>query len=340
MKIYLLYQYNLHGFADIDNNLSSGKLLPHFSPREKRQIIKQIARYFWIRGDFFYTRNDLIIRRCIREDPILDILKACHDEPCDSHFAYKRTTYKVLRLRYNWPTLFRDTKKYVRSCDSFQRMGKPVARDEMPIQPQVFVEPFEKWDVYFVRPIDPPSQGKRYILVCTDYVTKWVKVNALSRATGQSIVNFLFEDIFTRFGVPREIVTNQGARFTSKLVRGIVEKYKIKHRRSSPYHPQANGQVESTNKIIEAIMTKTIKLHRKDWPDNILEALWSYHITWKNTTGFNPYEMVYGKQILLPFEFKISTYRLLVELGMDQNEAQQQKMMQLNELDEVRHDSL
>ena len=110
-------------------------------------------------------------------------------------------------------------------------------------------------------------------------------------------------------------------------MRGIVEKYKIKHHKSSPYHAQANGQVESTNTILEAIMAKTVKLHRKDWPDKLLEALWTYRTTWKNTIGVSPYEMVYGKQILLPIEFQISTYGLAVELGMDLNEVQQQNMM-------------
>ena len=86
-------------------------------------------------------------------------------------------------------------------------------------------------------------------------------------------------------------------------MRGIVEKYKIKHYKSSPYHPQASGQVESTNKILEAIMTKTGKQHRRDLSDKLLEALWAYSTTWKNTTGFSPYEMVYGKQVLLPIGF-------------------------------------
>ena len=111
----------------------------------------------------------------------------------------------------------------------------------MPLQPQVLIEPFEKWALDFVRPIDLPSQGIRYILVCTDYVTKWVEAKALARATEQSVVNLFFEYIFTRFRVPRGIVTDQGAQFTSKLVRIIVEECKIKYRKSSPYHPQANG---------------------------------------------------------------------------------------------------
>ena len=71
------------------------KLPSYFSPREKIQVIKQSARYSWITKDLLYTKNDLIIRRCIREDEILDILKACYDEPCGGHFADKRTTYKV-----------------------------------------------------------------------------------------------------------------------------------------------------------------------------------------------------------------------------------------------------
>ena len=86
-----------------------------------------------------------------------------------------------------------------------------------------------------------------YILVCSDYVTKWVEAKALPRATEQTLVNFLFEEIFVRFGVPRDIFTNQGAQFTSKLVQEIEEKYKIKHQKSTPYDPHANGQVESTN---------------------------------------------------------------------------------------------
>ena len=141
----------------------------------------------------------------------------------------------------------------------------------------------------FIGPINPPSKGKQYILVCIDYVTKWVEAKALVRATEQSVVNFLFEEIFVRFGVPREIVIGQGTQFTSKLVQDIEEKYKIKHRKSTPYHPQANGQVESTNKTLESIMTKTIQMHRKDWSYNINEALWAYRITWKNNIGFTPY---------------------------------------------------
>lgn len=77
-------------------------------------------------GDLYHTKLDLIIQRCVREDKMCEILKENHDGPCGGHLFYKRTTYKVFHSGYYCPTLFRDGKKYVRSCDSFQRMGRLV----------------------------------------------------------------------------------------------------------------------------------------------------------------------------------------------------------------------
>eukprot|EP00253_Pinus_taeda_P014836 PITA_14836 len=149
----------------------------------------------------------------------------------------------------------------------------------------------------------PNVNKKKYILVCTDYVTKWVEAKALYTATEKVVVEFLFEDIFTRFGVPQEIVTDQGTQFTSKLGKALIEQYQVKNLKSTSYHAQANGQVESTNKVLESILTKTIHLHHRDWAEKLPEALWAYRITWRNVTRHTPYELVYGKQVLLPIKF-------------------------------------
>ena len=123
------------------------------------------------------------ICRCIREDEIYDILRACHDEPCDSHFVERGTGHKVLQLGYYWPTIFKDAKKYVQSCDSCQIMGRPGQVDEIPLQPQLVVELFKRWALDFVGPFTPTSNQKIYIIVATDYIKKLVEIVALSRAT-------------------------------------------------------------------------------------------------------------------------------------------------------------
>ena len=85
----------------------------------------------------------MCICRCIHEDEIYNIVKACHDEPCGGHFTDRRTGRKVLQMGYYWPTIFKDVKKYVHDCDSFQRMGCLGQSDEMPLQPQLVIEPFK-----------------------------------------------------------------------------------------------------------------------------------------------------------------------------------------------------
>jgi hypothetical protein len=164
-----------------------------------------------------------------------------------------------------------------------------MSADEMPLRAQVMIEPFEKWALDFVGPISPMSRKKNYILVCIDYVTKWVEEKSLFRDTDNSIVEFIYEDIFICFGVLREIVTDQGTQFISKLMRELIDKYGIKHRKSSPYHPQDNGQVESTNKVMESILTNTVQLHHRDWADRLPEALWAYWTTCKNNTRHTPH---------------------------------------------------
>jgi hypothetical protein len=228
-------------YADIANYLVAGKFPSHLSYRKKKSIVHQSARYSWISGYLFHTGADQEIRRCVREDEVYDILKACHDDPCGGHFADKRTTYKILRMGYYWPSLFKDARKYVKACDSCQRVGQPNHRDEMPLNPQLVLEPFERWALDFIGPINPPSNQKVYILVCTDYMTKWVEAKALHRATEEAVIKFLFTDIFTRFGMPRELVTDGGPPFSSHGFKATLQKYHIQQRMTTSYHPQANG---------------------------------------------------------------------------------------------------
>ena len=173
----------------------------------------------------------------------------------------------------------------------------------MPLNPQMALALFEKWGMDFIGPIDPLSNGKSYILVCTDYLTKWVEVKAMKHAHDEKVAEFLYEEIFTRYGVPKELFTNQGAQFTSNLISKLMKQYNIRHLKSGPYHPQANGQVEVTNRELKKILTKIVHLHYRDWTRKLQEVVWAYRTTWKTTTRFTPFELLYGKVVMLPIEF-------------------------------------
>jgi hypothetical protein len=131
------------------NYLATRKLSSHLSPHEKHKIITQSANYSWV-GHALFRTVPVIICRCVREDEVPEILRSCHDGPCGGHFFDKRIAYKVLHSGYYWPSIFKDATKYVRSCDSCQRIVRPTSADKIPLRAQVMIEPFKKWALDFV----------------------------------------------------------------------------------------------------------------------------------------------------------------------------------------------
>jgi len=131
------------------------------------------------------------------------------------------------------------------------------------------------------------------------------------------MVDFLYVEIFSRFGLPREIFIDQGTQLTSKLIHFITKKYNIWHKTSMPYHLWANGQVEVTNKFLETILVNIVQLHQKDWVERLPKAFWAYRATWHNTTGFTPYEQICGKQVVFPIEFEVKTLCIALQSNMD-----------------------
>lgn len=130
-------------YIDVANYLVVRKLPKHLTPRERKLIVRCNAWFCWIEGYLFHTGANMHIHRCIGEDEIYDILKAYHHGPCGGNFADCRTGHKILQMGYYWPTIFKDYMKFVQACDSFQRMGYPGQSDEIPLHPQLVIEPFE-----------------------------------------------------------------------------------------------------------------------------------------------------------------------------------------------------
>jgi hypothetical protein len=310
-------------YVDVANYLAAGILPTYLSSRERQLIVKRSARLTWISGYLFHTRVDLQIRRCVREDEIYDIVKAGHDEPCRGHFANHGTGHKIIQMGYYWPSIFIYAKKYVQTCDSYQRMGKLGQVDEIPLKTQLVVEPFERWALDFVGPFNPKSNQKSYILVAMDYMTKWVEAEDLPNATEEVVIKFIFK-LFVRYGLPGEIITDGGSQFTGHRIIATLDSFHNKHRVTSPYHPQENRQVESTNKVLEAILMKTVSTNQQNWATELPNSLWDYRTTWNNTNGYSPYHLVYGKEPTFPIEFDIKTLRMAQEIGLNITEAHKQ----------------
>ena len=145
----------------------------------------------------------------------------------------------------------------------------------MPQTPLVFCEIFDVWGIDFMGPF-PSSFGNLYILLAVDYVSKWVEAKATRTDDSRVVAGFLKENIFSRFGIPKALISDQGTHFCNKTVSALLKKYHVTQRVSTAYHPQSNGQAEVSNRQIKGILEKTVAPNRKDWSLRLDDALWAY----------------------------------------------------------------
>lgn len=145
---------------------------------------------------------------------------------------------------------------------------------------------------------------------------------------------FLYKYVLTRARFPIEIVSDIRTHFINEFVQYLLEEFMIVHKKLAPYHPQANGQEKSMNKIIFTMLTKIVENSRIDWELKLESTLWVYCVTYKTSLGTTPFNIVFGLSAILPLEFLIPTLRVAKELEWNGHEFSKW-LEQLENLDEV-----
>ena len=216
---------------------------PSFTKAQKDKL-RSDARYFiWDDPYLWKQCTDQIIRRCVPESEVASILAFCHSHACGGHFGAKRTARKVLECGFYWPSIFRDAYTLCKVYDNCQRAGNISQRNEMPQQSLLYCEIFDVWGIDFMGPF-PNSGGNLYILLSVDYVSKWVEAKATKTNDAKVVADFVKSRIFSRFGVPRAMISDQVIHFCNRTIEALMRKYGVTHKVSTPYHPQTNGQAE------------------------------------------------------------------------------------------------
>jgi hypothetical protein len=143
--------------------------------------------------------------------------------------------------------------------------------------------------------INPHSSGQhRWILVATDYFTKWIEAIPTRKADHNVVMKFLTENIFSRFGCPHKLITDNAAAFRAKELVEMCDSMGIKLVHSTSYYPQGNGLAESSNKSLIRIIKKLLEDNKKNWDSKLKYALWADRVTIKKSTGNSPFKLVYG----------------------------------------------
>ena len=226
---------------------------------------------------------------------------------------------------------------FLMECLQCQAAINISKRDEMPMRPILKVEIFDLWGIDFMGPF-LPSDGKEYILVAVDYVSKWVDAIPTRTNDHLEVLRFITRCIFARYSCPRAIISDGGSHFNNSHFRALLKKYGLHHRITTPYHPQANAQVEVSNREFKTILKKIIHPDGKDWAHKLPNELWAYRMAYKTPIGMSPFRLIFGKACHLPVELEHQAYWTIKKLNLALDEVGKERLLQLQELHELRHE--
>jgi hypothetical protein len=181
-----------------------------------------------------------------------------------------------------------------------------------PLHPVVSIGPFTKWGIDFMTCNPHSTKGHGYIIVVMDYFMKWADAMPTFNNTEKTVALFIFNHIITRFGISQAIVIDHDSHFRNFMMSELTEKLGLQHENSTCYYPQANGQVEVINKVLITMLRKIIGIHKKSWHMMLFSALWTYRTSMKSATGFTPFQLVYGIEVVPSFECEIPYLKLVV----------------------------
>jgi transposase InsO family protein len=205
----------------------------------------------------------------------------------------------------------------------------------MPLNYNLQIDLFDVWGIDFMGPFKN-SCGHEHILVMVDYVSKWVEAMPCRKASTEESITMIKNVIFPRFGTPRILISDGGTHFTRENFKKCLSKLGIEHRVLTAYHPQTNGQAETSNRQLKSILNKTIEKGGKDWSMKLDGTLWAYRTTFKTPIGMTPYQFVYGKACHLPVELEHKAYWAIKEMNLDLDAMVVKLRIQISELEELR----
>ena len=229
-----------------------------------------------------------------------EVLRIAHDGIMSGHLGVRKTTDRVLN-EFFWPTVRKDVKIYCRTCDVCQKTVPKGKISQLPLGKMPLIDtPFSRVAIDLVGPIFPATDtGNRFILTVVDYATRYPEAKALKKIDSETVAEALVE-IYSRVGIPREVLTDQGKQFSSDIMKEVGRLLSIKQLTTTPYHPSCNGLVERFYGTLKSMLRKLSEEKPRQWDRYIPSLLFAYRESIQESTGFSPFHLLYGRQIRGP----------------------------------------
>lgn len=212
-----------------------------------------------------------------------------------------KSTVSLMTSKFIWPGIRNDVKKWTQSCMGCQR-SKITRHTKSPITH--FQDSGERFNTVHIDIVGPlsPSDGYMYCLTCIDRYTNWMEAIPIRNITAENVAKSFYDHWVTRFGVPANLVTDQGRQFESQLFKELSALCGVNLKRTTPYHPQCNGKIERLHRTIKT----AIRAHNSiKWTDVLPTVLLGLRSSLREDSNSSIAQMLYGTHIRLPGEFFI-----------------------------------
>ncbi len=270
--------------------LMSGTLPDALDPNVKHSIRRAASKHFVRKGELFRRRcSGKAARVILKPEERKSLLLRAHDGL--AHFGVQ-TVYELLAAHYYWPNLYQEVKDYVASCETCQKFRRDTAVHVHATIPTSGI--FQRWSLDFVGPLPPTTKHHKYILVCTEHLTRWPVAIPCFVNDAPTVARHLYCRIFTQFGVPQSLLTDRGTHFHNELLSELANLMEYRHCFTTAYNPQCNGMTERWNATLITSLAKLAEEFGNHWDDHIATVEYAYRIRKHSATGKSPFEMMFG----------------------------------------------
>ncbi|CAF1433061.1 unnamed protein product [Rotaria sp. Silwood1] len=272
----------------------------------KNYVLENDVLYKLIQLPHTYTKTKVVyIPLTMREE----VIRCYHDHPTAAHFGVTRTWSKIRTTCY-WSCMKKSIEDYIKSCEkcakfNIRRIAPPGHLHSIEY-PQ---GPLELVSMDFWGPTPQFSaNGNKYVLVITDYYTRYVVACPLPNNTATSTAKSFVEQFIFKFGIPRRLITDQGVHFNNELIKNLTALLGTHHIQTSAYHPQANGLVERFNATFHPQLSKLYDTELNNWDDYLAPVIYAYNTGIQSTIGYSPFQLMFGRHPILPLNHTPSTF--------------------------------
>ena len=280
----------------------------HRPPPEKFQTASRETKLYLSQWDQIVMENGLLFRVWTEKKEIGDrklliiprilqqeVLYKAHDAIIGGHLGVFKTLCKV-RQKYWWIGLRTSVRKYIRKCTVCARRKCHNKTPRAALNTRPVGYPLERIAMDIKGPLPVSNHGNRYILVISDYFTKFSEAYAIPNQEAETIANKICQEWVSRYGTPRQCHSDCGQNLQGRVVQHLCKVLGIHKIHTVPYNPKSDGQVERLNKTIGEMLSAYVQSNQLDWDDHLPFVMMAYRASIQESTGFSPNKLMFGRE--------------------------------------------